>query len=75
MSEIMSTHLEKGRNINLVFKIILILLILGAAFIIAIMLNFAMNFFIGVLVGGIGAALIGIILLKMPKIYVKVSKY
>lgn len=67
--------LEKGKNISWVFKIILIGAILVLVVIIGLFLNFSTSYFVGLGIGIVAAILILLILYKMPKIYVKVSKY
>ncbi|MFX0011629.1 MAG: hypothetical protein ACFE9R_15050 [Candidatus Hermodarchaeota archaeon] len=67
--------LDKGKDISWAFKIILIAILLGAVYIVGLILNFTLTFFIGLLIGIVIAFLIFLIIFKMPKIYVKVSKY
>ena len=67
--------LEKGKNISWIFKIILVGAILVLVVVIGFLLNFSTSYFVGLGIGLVAAILILLILYKMPKIYVKVSKY
>jgi len=67
--------LEKGKDISWVFKIILVVAVLALVVIIGFLLNFSTSYFIGLGIGIIAAIIILLIIYKMPKIYVKVSKY
>jgi hypothetical protein len=67
--------LDKGKNISLVFKIIFVIIVLAGVYIIGLLLDFPLNYFIGLVIGIVAAFLIFLILFKLPKIYVKVSKY
>ena len=67
--------LDKGKNISWVFKIIFVVIVLAGVYIIGLILNFPLAYFIGLAIGIVAALLIFLILFKLPKIYVKVSKY
>lgn len=67
--------IERGKDVSWVFKIIIILAILAVGALIAFFLGFPLDFIIGLIIGVVIALLIMLVLTKMPKIYVKVSKY
>ena len=67
--------LEKGKDISWGFKILLIGAVSVILIIIGFFLNFTISYFIGLAIGIVAAIIIQLIIFKMPKIYVKVSKY
>ena len=67
--------LDKGKDISWAFKILFVAIVLLGVYLMGLLLNFPVSYFIGLAIGIIAALLIFIILFKLPKIYVKVSKY
>ena len=67
--------LDKGKDISWAFKIILVILVLLGVYIMGLFLKFPLTYFIGLAIGIVAAFLIFLILFKLPKVYVKVSKY
>jgi hypothetical protein len=67
--------LDKGKDISWAFKVILVIIVLGGVYIMGLILNFPLSYLIGLAIGIVAAFLIFLILFKLPKIYVKVSKY
>jgi len=67
--------LDKGKDISWAFKIIFVLIVLAGVYIMGLFLNFPLAYFIGLAIGIVAALLIFLILFKLPKVYVKVSKY
>jgi len=67
--------LDKGKDISWAFKILFVAIVLLGVYLIGLFLDFPVSYFFGLAVGIVAALLIFIILFKLPKIYVKVSKY
>lgn len=67
--------LDKGKDISWAFKILFVAMVLLGVYLIGLLLDFPVSYFFGLAIGIVAALLIFLILFKLPKIYVKVSKY